>query len=1000
MNQNLEHQKNIAKTELKKLVDNFKEHIESYKASDYNEATLRIDYLNKFFKILGWDVDNNKNLPPSYREVITEDKVQIEGRAKAPDYSFRLENGKRLFFAEAKKPSVNISRHADSAFQLRRYGWSADLPVSILTNFEYFSVYDCTIKPLNSDPVKKAQLKIISYEDYLDEFDYIWDRFSREAILKDSLITYFGVKKKKKGTASVDEDFLKSLDEWRIALAKDISKNNDLDEDQLNFIVQQTIDRIIFLRIAEDRDVEDYGAIQKCLDHEGHYENLYGFFEKADQEYNSGLFKKDELSARVKISDSIISKIIKGLYYPQSPYEFSVLPIEILGKAYEQFLGKKITLTDSARIKIEDKPEVKKAGGVYYTPKYIVDYIVQNTVGKLCEGKTPEQVAKIKILDPASGSGSFLIGAYEYLLQWYKNYFANNPTKYAKKKMFEILTPTGELTTKFKGKVLLDNIYGVDIDTNAVEVTKLSLLLKCMEGETKETIHAQRSFFHERILPTLDDNIKCGNSLIDFDIYAKFPDWSEDNKIRRKINAFNWKNEFKSIFKDKGFNVVIGNPPYVRQELISDLKPYLKLKYSVYNSIADIYVYFFEQSTRLLKKDGFFGMICSNKFTRTSYGKELRDYLRTQVRLIDIVDFGELSVFDGPATFPAIYLFQKKKVEDQNFVFSQIKRLNFSNLKEEIDSCSRRLNSTSLVGTNWTFADMSEIRVFEKMLKNSVPLKEYVNGQVYFGLKTGLNKAFVITKQIKEEIIKEDLKSKKLIKPFVVGDDVRFCKINFKDKYLITIPSGWTNKNSGNVKNKRQWFEKQYPSLFKHLKPFENAATKRGDKGDFWWELRSCDYYSELEKRKIIFPDIAKESRFAFDDSSMYVANTVYFIPKEDFYLLGILNSKLIFAYFKRHASVLGDADSGGRLRWFRQDVFRIPIKQSSACNKDLYTNITNCVKYIIKLNKLATDDVNKKTDREILFKVDELNHLIYRLYELSDEEIALIERSSNVQKR
>ena len=275
-------------------------------------------------------------------------------------------------------------------------------------------------------------------------------------------------------------------------MAVNISWNNkNLDEDEINFAVQQTIDRIIFLRIAEDRSVEPYGNLKHAIKQGNLYSNLFEQFRKADEKYNSGLFdlKKDRISETLKIENKIIKTIINELYYPECPYEFSVLPVEILGSAYEQFLGKVIRITPAHHAKIEEKPEVRKAGGVYYTPQYIVEYIVKNTVGKLIEGKTPKEISKIKIVDPACGSGSFLIGAYQYLLDWHKNYYTDNG-KISKGKKDNPLTPEGHLTTAEKKRILLNNIFGVDIDVNAVEVTKLSLLLKCMEGETEASIQS------------------------------------------------------------------------------------------------------------------------------------------------------------------------------------------------------------------------------------------------------------------------------------------------------------------------------------------------------------------------------------------------------------------------------------------------------------------------------------------------------------------------------
>ncbi len=552
--------KETAYKKIAELVERFEEQFESYKKADYNETLTRRDFIDPFFKALGWDIDNENGYAESYREVIHEDRVKVGKATKAPDYSFRLVGGKRLFFVEAKKPNVDVKSEIQPAYQVRRYGWSAKLPISIISDFEEFAIYDCTKKPLPTDKSSVARVKYFTFREYLKEFDFIWDTFSKERVLKGSFDKFVQGNLNKKGTATVDKEFLQSLDSWRTYLATSISWNNkDLNEDEINFVVQQTIDRIIFLRIAEDRSIEPYGNLQLTIKQGDFYKNLFHQFQQADDKYNSGLFdfKKDKISKTLSVDNKVLKTIINELYYPESPYEFSVLSVEILGSAYEQFLGKQIKIDKAHRAHIEEKPEVRKAGGVYYTPQYIVEYIVKNTVGKLTENKTPKEISKIKIVDPACDSGSFLIGAYQYLLDWHKDYYTDNG-KVSKGTKGNPLTPDGHLTTSEKKRILLNNIFGVDIDVNAVEVTKLSLLLKCLEGETEASIASQIKLFNERVLSTLDSNIKDGNSLIDSDFYNTQLDFGDEKKIK----PFNWKSGFPEVFKEKGFDVALGNPPW------------------------------------------------------------------------------------------------------------------------------------------------------------------------------------------------------------------------------------------------------------------------------------------------------------------------------------------------------------------------------------------------------------------------------------------------------
>ncbi|MCF8128093.1 MAG: N-6 DNA methylase [Deltaproteobacteria bacterium] len=280
--------------------------------------------------------------------------------------------------------------------------------------------------------------------------------------------------------------------------------------------------------------------------------------------------------------------------------------------------------------KIEEKPEVRKAGGVFYTPVYIVDYIVKSTVGKLLEGKKPGSrggVSQLRILDPACGSGSFLIGAYQYLLDWHRDEYVKEPEKWARGKNPSIYqSQKGEwhLTTDERKRILLNNIYGVDVDDQAVQITRLSLLLKVLEGEDEQSIGKQLKMFQERVLPDLSKNIKCGNSLIGPDYYSGGQLSMFDDEAVYRINAFDWETEFDDIISRGGFDAVIGNPPYVRQEGLSAFKPYFQKNYSVYNGVADLYVYFIEKGFSLLKEKGLFSYIVANKWLRANYGKSLR----------------------------------------------------------------------------------------------------------------------------------------------------------------------------------------------------------------------------------------------------------------------------------------------------------------------------------------------------------------------------------------
>lgn len=599
----------VAPKQIGDLVERFKKNEHIYKdPKQYDEENTKIEFINPFFESLGWDVYNKEGLSPRYKDVEFENSIKVKNETKAPDYAFRI-GGQPKFFVEAKKPSVKIETDKNPAFQIRRYGWSASMDLCILTDFETLAVYETTTRPDKNQSAAIGRIKLYHYSEYVEKWDEIEEIFSKNAVLKGDFDNYVENHKGiKKGTSKVDNEFLKEIEHWRLLLARNIAlRNSELNIEKLNYAVQLIIDRIIFLRIAEDRGIERYGRLQKLLKKENIYQEFVKLCKKADEKYNSGLFHftketdddlVDNYTLELKIDNKIFKEIFKHLYYPESPYEFSVLPLEILGQVYEQFLGKTIRLTPNHQAKVEEKGEEKKQGGVYYTPQSIVKDMVKDSIGEKIKDKTPSQIRKLRIVDPACGSGSFLIGAYEYLLDYHLDYYTKLK-KVPKDVIYQTKDGELKLTIKEKKEILKNNIYGVDLDPLAVEVTKLSLLLKVLEDQNKDTLEQQQKIFQERVLPNLSDNIKCGNSVIS-------PEGLTPDEIQ-EFNAFDWKKEYPTIFNEEennGFDIVIGNPPYVRQERITNIKSILEKQYEVCHGGADLYVYFYEKGLKLLKEGG------------------------------------------------------------------------------------------------------------------------------------------------------------------------------------------------------------------------------------------------------------------------------------------------------------------------------------------------------------------------------------------------------------
>lgn len=442
------------------------------------------------------------------------------------------------------------------------------------------------------------------------------------------------------------------------------------------------------------------------------------------------------------------------------------------------------------------------------------------------------------------------------------------------------------------------------------------------------------------------------------------------DKLKIYQNAFEWRFDFPEVLNDNGdyigFDVVIGNPPYIRQEELGKGKEYLKGSYDVYSGTADILVYFFELAIKILRPEGYLNFITSNKFMKANYGKNTRQYLYKQ-KIEKIIDFGELPVFDEASTFPAVFLIAKSEGE-KSIHFAQVKSLEFESLNLLVDSIGQILPKSSFDNDSWSLTDGVSNSIMVKMRDHGITLGKYVNDEIYWGIKTGLNKAFVIDESKRKELIALDKKSKEIIFPFVVGDDVRKFQIRDEHRYIILTKIGVDIK--------------RYPAIYSHLSVFQKELEKRFDKGNHWWELRACAYYDKFDLPKIVYPEISKESRFTFAPDSLIFNNKAFFIPLDDKFLLGYLNSKLAWFYLKKICSVLGDPDKGGRLELRTVHIETLPVPETKPNSRG---EISKVVDKILSLKK--KDPATDTSDLEA-----EIDQLVYKLYNLTEEEIKIVE--------
>jgi adenine-specific DNA-methyltransferase len=1012
---------------IKELIETFENNLESYKKGNYNETQVRREFIDPFFEELGWDVTNRQGYAEAYKDVIHEDAIKVGGVTKAPDYCFRV-GGTRKFFLEAKKPSVNIQRDIHPAYQLRRYGWSAKLPLSILTDFEELAVYDCRVKPSKTDKVSHSRILYLKYTDYENRWKELAGIFSRDAILKGSFDKYVESNKKKKGTTEVDTAFLHEIESWRELLARNIAlRNPNLSQRELNFAVQQTIDRIVFLRICEDRGMENYGGLMALRNGENVYKRLFHLFNKADEKYNSGLFhfKKekgrencDNLTPLLQIDDKPLKEIFKNLYYPESPYEFSVLSADILGQVYERFLGKVIRLTPGHQAKIEEKPEVRKAGGVYYTPAYIVDYIVKNTLGKLVEGKRPGPrggVSNLKILDPACGSGSFLIGAYQFLLDWHRDEYINDgPEKWSKGKtprVYQSRNGEWRLTTDERKRILLNNIYGVDIDHQAVEVTKLSLLLKVLEGEDEQSIGKQMLLFQERVLPDLSNNIKCGNSLIGPDFYdnQQMSVFNEEEIYR--VNAFDWNAEFSEVMKGGGFDAVIGNPPYLKET--NNKHTFDLIRQSRTNRYCmgkmDLWYAFACVAIDLTRKGGFHSFIATNNWI-TNHGAELlREKIMSETMMFQFVDFGDFRVFPQASIQTMIYIIKKEPIlKNYKISFSKFEKDNSEKQIIKMLSQSGDKNfgwristiNPNKKGAPFNLIDLSIASFLNRI--DSFATSKFGGDEVGNGIdvlqdfvtKKHLQKLSGSDVQIGDGIFVLNEKEKKKIS--LTQDDCAKIKPYFTTQELgryvcVSKNKLWLIYADKHVRENISC----YLGIKEHLDKFKNILTSAFKPYGLHRPRNENFFIGEkiLSVRKTRYP------QFSLTTFPCYVSRAFLVIKPEkrsesNKYLLGILNSRLI-SFWLYHCG----KKQGNQLQIDKQPICDIPIRTINFEDpNDIFRHdrIVGLVDQIIGLNQNLIESKTPQTKemlkRQIESTDSQIDQLVYKLYELTDDEIKIVE--------
>jgi type I restriction-modification system DNA methylase subunit len=997
------------KQQLQSLVAQYIRERDQYvrSTSTYNETQLRADFLDPLLEILGWDVKNVRGVPQYRREVILEDTVEIEDdevelTRKKPDYALRLDTERKLF-VEAKKPRVRIEQDRQSAFQVRRYGWNARLPISVLSNFDKLIIYDCIPRPHHTDDASVGRIKIYDHTEYVAAFDELYEQISRHAVYSGHFETLFLMDTERVGTEAFDDYFLRQIEDWRAALSRSLAvRNPRLSEAELNFLVQRLINRIIFLRICEDRELERYKTLYEVTN----YDELKRLFQDADRRYNSGLFDfvEDRLSLDVDLDGDVLVDIFKELYYPQSPYAFSVVEANVLGEIYELFLGREIRLTPPA-VEIVEKPEVVASGGVVPTPTFIVENIVARTIAPQVDGKSPLQLTNYRVADICCGSGTFLLGAFDYLLNHYLEWYLDDGAEKHTDKLYQGKQGIWYLSLTEKQRILLAHIFGVDIDIQAVEVARFSLLLKLLENESNAAVQAYTTRHRRGALPKLDGNIQHGNSLVDLHYFDFDDDAGASQTLIAQINPFVWTERFSAIMRDGGFDAVIGNPPYIRiQNMVRYSEAevrYYQWTESPYTTARadnfDKYALFIEKALGLLKPNGLLGYIVPYKFFTIRSGRALRELLTEGKHLAEITHFGVLQVFGkARSTYTCILILTKE--EQERFTVEHVTDLAQWRLGQQRQITEHEADSIG--EAPWEFLSPEATALFDRLRRENPTVLSDVTS-IFVGVQTSADKIYIFEAigETADTVTFDDINGvrwtieKAILRPALMDVQLPAFSRPQANTYII-FP--YKFDESGAVLYSVDEMQTQFPHCWDYLQNHESRLRGRSlQNPEMWYGYGRTQSLTRFNgEAKLIWPVLSLEPRYAYDDQDILFTgggNGPYYglrpLPDTElsiFYLQAILSHPVFEAMVKSVASTF----RGGYKSHGKQFVQSLPIRQIDFTNHDeksSHDNIVTSVQQLIQATealKTATLPHQQQTLRtQARILKQRIDRLIEQLY-------------------
>lgn len=1022
------HNKQQALQIIKDLIKKFKLNEADYEKDTYLEMSVRSNFIDLFFEAFNWDVYGNKALPVNESEVLRENHVS-EFNSKRVDYAFRV-GGAVRFIVEAKKPSENLNK-LNHIFQVKSYAFSMGVNLAILTNFKTFKVFDLKSKPLYNQPqVDCVEEFCIEYEEYANLFDKIWRLFEYNNVISGSLEKFYFDNRKgmtqgqidealrsynKRGTTLLNKAFLADLLLWRGELAKSIyNKNDNISMYTLNEMVQRYIDRIIFMRIIEDRRIEGKDVLASICNEwvksksYSLHEKLEECFKELNYKYNGMLFKKYEGFQTLSIEEDVLYDFIMSLYVPCSPYNFAIISIDILGKIFEQYLGYTIVL-NSGMISLVCKEGKKKNTGAYYTRQEIVEKIVQESVvTKIQSLTTLNDLKNYKLLDMACGSGTFLIEAYRVIVHRYEQIITqmllngeNIPKEY-----YFMEKDIVHLTMSYKKEVVINNIFGVDIDPQAIEVAKMSMYILMLELNYKDDSVRP-------ILPALDENIKVGNSIISDDYYEFY---KIDMDMDRIINPFNYEKEFATVFEAGGFDCIIGNPPYISIQTLNKMYPEQMINYINMHYVQtakgnyDTYVIFLEKALKLLKTDGKLGMIILNNFFKSDYGEGLRELLASNKYVKRIVDFGDVQVFDNSKVYTCLLFLEKWRHKE--FLYSKVTDYNEWREKE---ACHKLLLSCDALSKEpWTFSDTMYKELERNVFESCQTIKDIA--KVFAGVQPLKNNIYLLT------VVKSDDKFEYCVQ----DDNTDGIEYKFEKAALKKLTKGSRDiKRYQHSLNRRLIFpysliegkaevidedtyKARYPETYTYLLKYKNELQKKHkvcSNKKPWYRYAYVKNHARFEQPKILIPAMVYGSRFSYDEEGdIYMTcggpsagggNVLVLSDNCDHYtyssLLAIMNSAL-FSYLIVREGIPKRGGWQGIGKDFI-DSLPIPIIGDDKEKKDLVKSLGKAADMLINVYKFQTlsesDEIRKKRRIEKLLR--DVDLAVFKLYRIEERMCELI---------